>query len=55
MAFFDLSIDELYQYKGSSTEPSDFDSFWLNTIKENNHKPEAKYNLIQTHLKFFDV
>lgn len=55
MAFFDLSIDELYQYKGSSTEPIDFDSFWLNTIKENNHKPEAKYNLIQTHLKFFDV
>ena len=23
MAFFDLSIDELYQYKGSSTEPSE--------------------------------
>lgn len=55
MAFFDLSLDELYKYKGSSKEPNDFESFWLSTIKENNHKSEAKYNLIQTHLKLFDV
>ena len=55
MAFFDLSLDELYKYKGSAEEPKDFDEFWINTLKENNHKTEAQYTLIDTHLKLFDV
>lgn len=55
MAFFDLSLEELYKYKGVSEEPKDFDEFWDNTLKENNHSTEAKYTLIDTHLKLFDV
>ena len=48
MAFFDLSLEELYKYKGSGEEPKDFDEFWLNTLNENNHKTEAEYTLIDT-------
>ena len=55
MAFFDLSLEELYKYKGSGEEPKDFDEFWLNTLNENDHKTEAEYTLIDTHLKLFDV
>ena len=55
MAFFDLSLEELYKYKGSSEEPKDFDEFWTCNLNENNHKTEVKYNLIDTHLKLFDV
>ena len=55
MAFFDLSLEELYKYKGSGEEPKDFDEFWLNTLNENNHKTEAEYTLIDTYLKLFDV
>ncbi|AEM23213.1 acetyl xylan esterase, AXE1 family [Brachyspira intermedia PWS/A] len=55
MAFFDLSLEELYKYKGSGEEPKDFDEFWLNTLNENNHKTESEYTLIDTYLKLFDV
>ncbi|WP_295155405.1 acetylxylan esterase [uncultured Brachyspira sp.] len=55
MAFFDLNLEELYKYKGSSEEPKDFDEFWINTLNENNHKTEVQYTLIDTHLKLFDV
>ena len=55
MAFFDLSLEELYKYNGSSEEPKDFDEFWTCNLNENNHKTEVKYNLIDTHLKLFDV
>ncbi|MBW5410337.1 acetylxylan esterase, partial [Brachyspira hampsonii] len=50
MAFFDLSLEELYKYKGSGEEPKDFDEFWLDTLNENNHKTETEYTLIDTHL-----
>ena len=55
MSFFDLSLEELYKYKGITEEPKDFDEFWQENLKENNHNPEAKYTLIDTHLKLFDV
>ena len=55
MAFYDLSLEELYKYKGSTEEPKDFDNFWTDTLKENNHSPETEYTLIDTHLKLFDV
>ena len=45
MAFFDLSLDELYKYKGSAEEPKDFDEFWTNTLKENNHKTENRSSI----------
>ena len=55
MALFDLSLDELYKYKGSAEEPKDFDEFWNNTLNENNHRTEPQYTLIDTYLKLFDV
>ncbi|WP_300370379.1 alpha/beta fold hydrolase [Brachyspira sp.] len=55
MAFFDLNLEDLYKYKGSTEEPKDFDEFWINTLNENNHKTEVQYKLIDTHLKLFDV
>lgn len=55
MAFFDFSLEDLYKYKGSSEEPKDFDKFWLETCKENNHNAEAEYTLVGSYLKLFDV
>ena len=55
MAFFDLDLDSLYKYKGITKEPKDFDEFWENTLRENNHDVKLKYDLVDTHLKLFDV
>ena len=56
MAFFDLSLEELKNYKGCSEEPKDFDSFWARTLKENSHDADAKYELKNNYyLKLFDT
>ncbi|MGW0190674.1 acetylxylan esterase [Streptomyces sp. NPDC003362] len=34
MAQFDLPLDELRSYRGTTTEPADFDAFWHDTLKE---------------------
>jgi cephalosporin-C deacetylase len=34
MAFFDLSWDQLQQYRPERTEPPDFDAFWARTLAE---------------------
>lgn len=34
MAFFDLSLDELKNYRPARTEPADFDTFWKSTLEE---------------------
>ena len=53
---FDLSLDKLKEYKGSSKEPKDFDSFWERTLKENSHDADAKYELKNNYyLKLFDT
>ena len=54
--FFDLSLDKLKEYKGSSERPKDFDSFWERTLKENSHDADAKYELKNDYcLKLFDT
>ncbi len=35
MAFFDLPLDELRHYKPDVREPSDFDDFWVETLRAN--------------------
>ena len=34
MAFFDLSIEELYQYQPERSESEDFDQFWKQTLDD---------------------
>lgn len=53
---FDLSLDNLKEYRGSSEEPKDFDYFWEKTLKENSHNTDAKFDLKNDyHLKLFDT
>lgn len=53
---FDFTLDKLKEYKGSSDEPKDFDSFWERTLKENNHDVDAKYELKNNYyLELFDT
>lgn len=39
MPFFDLSIDELHEYKPTRSEPADFDAFWQQTLNEARQHP----------------
>lgn len=50
----DLKPNELYQYKGSSPCPTDFDEFWDASLKEMN-EIEDKIELIETKQKFKNV
>jgi cephalosporin-C deacetylase len=39
MPFFDLSLEELYEYKPTRSEPADFDAFWQRTLDEARQHP----------------
>jgi len=39
MAFFDLPLDELQQYRPPRTEPADFEAFWAATLAEARRLP----------------
>jgi len=39
--FFDLPLDQLQQYRPPRSEPSDFDSFWQQTLNEARSFPLA--------------
>ena len=59
MAFFDLSLDELKNYKPDRHEPADFDSFWTETLAEARQHPlNAQFDPVDYKLKTvecFDV
>jgi cephalosporin-C deacetylase len=55
MSFFDLPLDELKTYKPARTEPSDFDTFWANTLAETREHPlAAKFVEADYRLQAFD-
>jgi cephalosporin-C deacetylase len=39
MPFFDLSLEQLYEYKPARSEPADFDAFWQRTLNEARQHP----------------
>ncbi|CAL9610186.1 acetylxylan esterase [Streptomyces sp. enrichment culture] len=59
MARFDLPLDSLREYRGSTTEPGDFDAFWSKTLAEARaHDLDARFEPVGTELstvRVFDV
>ncbi len=57
MAFFDLPLNELQQYKPQREEPQDFDRFWSETLRQSREISwEPKYLLLKDEpLKFVNV
>lgn len=59
MAFFDLSLPELKNYRPTREEPADFDSFWKSTLAETRTHPlDAKFEKVDYGLvaqETFDV
>lgn len=55
MSWYDLSLEELKNYKGNEKEPKDFDDFWKTTLNENKKNYKAKYTPHKTLLKLFNV
>jgi len=59
MAFFDLSLEQLKEYRPARTEPADFDSFWDSTLTEARRYPLnlrlEPYDSGMKTLDFFDV
>ena len=59
MAFFDLSFDELKNYRPPREEPKDFDAFWKSTLDEaHTHPLNAKFERVDygiTAQETFDV
>ncbi|MFI9833866.1 acetylxylan esterase [Streptomyces sp. NPDC051913] len=56
MVQFDLPLDELRAYRGSSAEPADFDAFWQHTLKEARQYPlDARFEPVDTGLTTVDV
>ncbi|MEU3949771.1 acetylxylan esterase [Streptomyces sp. NPDC029526] len=59
MARFDLPLDGLREYRGSGTEPADFDAFWSKTLAEAHaHDLDARFEEVDTELstvRVFDV
>ncbi len=54
--YFDLPLDQLLAYKPERDEPSDFDAFWKETLRETRQHPlNPVFELIQTGLKNLDV
>ncbi|MBE0689010.1 MAG: acetylxylan esterase [Anaerolineae bacterium] len=52
MAFFDLSRDELEQYRPTRTKAPDFDQFWSRTLAEARAFPlDASFELVDTGLQ----
>ncbi len=49
MAFFDLSPEELYNYRPALKEPHDFDEFWQNTLQEARSYPlDASFEAVDS-------
>jgi cephalosporin-C deacetylase len=59
MAFFDLSLSELKNYRPTREEPADFDAFWKSTLdKTRTHLLDAKFEKVDYGLvaqETFDV
>ncbi|WP_432055666.1 acetylxylan esterase [Streptomyces sp. bgisy022] len=59
MARFDLPLDGLREYRGSTTEPGDFDAFWSKTLAEARaHDLDVRFEAVDTELatvRVFDV
>lgn len=55
MAFFDLPLEELRQYKPERNEPEDFDAFWKRTLAESEAYPlNTVFEQVDFHTKLFD-
>jgi len=56
MPFFDLSLEELQQYRPTRSEPKDFDLFWQETLAEARKYPlHARFESVQTEITTLDV
>lgn len=56
MAFFDLPLDQLEQYKPNRIEANDFDLFWKNTLNNAYAKYwEPQFTIVDESLVFIDV
>ena len=59
MPFFDMSLDELRNYKPERPEPADFDAFWKRTLDEARQYPlNAQFEEVDfglSEIKTYDV
>jgi cephalosporin-C deacetylase len=56
MPFFDMSLDELQQYKPPLPEPADFDTFWQDTLNEARQHPlDVHFDPVDYGLKMFET
>ena len=56
MAFFDLPLDQLREYRPDRTEPADFDSFWSGTLAAARQHPlNARFEPVDYHLKTLET
>lgn len=55
MAFFDMPLDQLREYRPKLHTPADFDTFWANTLAEARSGPlDARFKQVDNHLKLVD-
>ena len=55
MSYFDMSLEQLRQYKPDRAEPSDFDEFWKSTLDEARQHPlDAKFEPVDFGLKMLE-
>lgn len=56
MAFFDMPLEDLQQYKPEISEPADFDAFWDSTLAEARRTPlDAQFAPVETPLTVIDT
>jgi len=56
MALFDLTLDELRDYRSASAAPEDFDAFWAKTLQEaREHDLAARFEPVETPLRTLKV
>lgn len=56
MAFFDLPLDQLREYRPDRTEPADFDTFWSGTLAAARQHPlNARFEPVDYHLKTLET
>ncbi|MFM9445673.1 acetylxylan esterase [Streptomyces acidiscabies] len=56
MPLFDLSLEELHEYRSESVAPEDFDAFWTKTLQEaREHDLDARFEPVDTGLTTVDV
>lgn len=56
MPFFDLSLEQLYQYQPTISEPADFDNFWDRTLDEARQYPlNARLEQVDFGLSVFET